>query len=110
MSDDEFLSDDDYVPVPLKEVARHELHPIGTAARIAELEEWQRRRTKITGQVIDETVQLDARIRELEAGLRLYGSHHTPCPKSPHHDGYDFNQRCTCGLDDLIAANRRGKP
>jgi hypothetical protein len=38
MADDEFLSDDDYVPVPLKEVARHELHPMGTAARIAELE------------------------------------------------------------------------
>jgi hypothetical protein len=52
---------------------------------------------------------LDARMAEFEAGLRLYGSHHTPCPKSPHHDGYDFNRRCTCGLDDLIAANGGGK-
>ena len=69
MSDDEFLSDDDYVPVPLKEVARHELLPIGTAARIAELEEWQRKRTKITGQVIDETAVLEARIKQLEAEL-----------------------------------------
>jgi hypothetical protein len=42
------------------------------------------------------------RIRELESGLRVYGSHHAPCPKSPHHDGYDFSQRCTCGLDDLM--------
>jgi hypothetical protein len=46
--------------------------------------------------------QLEERIRELESGLRVYGSHHAPCPKSPHHDGYDFSQRCTCGLDDLV--------
>jgi hypothetical protein len=38
--------------------------------RIRELEEWQHKRTKITGQVIDETVTLEARIRELEAALR----------------------------------------
>jgi hypothetical protein len=38
MADDEFLSDDDWFLVPLKEVARHELHPLGTKDRIAALE------------------------------------------------------------------------
>jgi phage shock protein A len=44
-------------------------HPAILLARIAELEEWQRKRTRITGQVIDETEQLETRIRELEAAL-----------------------------------------
>ena len=44
------------------------------ARRIAELEEWQRKRTKIPGQVIDETAVLEARIRELEAALRYIES------------------------------------
>lgn len=44
--------------------------------RVAELEEWQRKRTTITGQVIDETVKLDARIAELEAQIHAAG---LPC-------------------------------
>jgi len=53
------------------------------------------------------------RVWQLEAALDLYGSHHAPCPKSPHHDGYDFNLRCTCGLEDIrndTTLNRTGEP
>jgi hypothetical protein len=38
MADDEFLSDDDYVAPPMKIVSTHEVCPVGTMARIAELE------------------------------------------------------------------------
>ena len=42
---------------------------LSLARRIAELEEWQRKRTKIIGQGIDETAVLEARIKQLEAEL-----------------------------------------
>ena len=38
MADDEFLSDDDYVAPPMKIVSTHEVCPVGTMARIRELE------------------------------------------------------------------------
>jgi hypothetical protein len=89
MADDEFLSDDDYVHVPLKEVARHELHPTGTSARIADLEAsilfWKK--DAIAGNT--RIRELEARQAELEAALsRAVGDH-----------GHDYDCSAVRGME-----------
>jgi DNA repair exonuclease SbcCD ATPase subunit len=60
---------DPTIPMLRARIRELEAQSDGAAQRIRELEEWQRKRTKITGQVIDETVVLEERIANLEAEL-----------------------------------------